>query len=106
MNASDSVQAKSLSAPPCFGILEEVFPLGTEGLRQSPPRCMGCSRKTECLRTALRGPQGLAFRGEKLKAADNAGLLGFWSRWSRKKHLHRMSAEARKKDSEPNPGEP
>ncbi len=91
--------AKDQPARSCFGILERVFPMGPEGLRVSPAQCLACEQKTLCLKTAMRGPAGLDFREERLSEEDKAGLLGFWNRWSRKKHLHRMRGKARENTS-------
>jgi hypothetical protein len=74
--------------PPCFGDLETVFPLGSDGLRHSPPECMRCEYNTDCMRLGLRGGGGLKVREESLERAYASGAVGFWERWSRKKALH------------------
>ena len=79
----------SPSRPGCFGDLSIVFPLGRDGLRHTPRGCMICVYKTECLRTAMRRPQGLEVREEAVDRAYNSGMIGFLDRWSRKKELHR-----------------
>jgi hypothetical protein len=76
--------------PYCFGKLESVFPLGKDGLRHTPETCMTCRTKTECLRTAMRGKEGITVREEVLDRAYAAGVMGFLERWSRKKYLHRL----------------
>ncbi len=50
----------SAHIPECFGDLETVFPLGPDGLRASPPGCLACESKTECLKQALKTPDGAA----------------------------------------------
>jgi hypothetical protein len=75
--------------PECFARLEKVFPLGAEGLRHSPPECLGCADKTECLRRALLGGEGVAVHEERLDRACAAGQVGFLERWARRKSLDR-----------------
>ena len=85
--------------PQCYGDLNTVFPSGSDGLRHSPPICMACVFKTECLRTAMAHPQGARVREETLDRAYAAGMVGFVSRWSRKKELHRQQDRPIKKQS-------
>lgn len=73
--------------PPCFGILENVFPTAGEGLRQTPESCMPCSYKTDCLRKAMADRGGVVVRQEMIDRAYAAGTVGFFERWSRKKAL-------------------
>jgi hypothetical protein len=73
--------------PECFGSLEKVFPLGPEGLRHTPPECLECGIKTECLRSALGGKQGLAVHEERLARSYQAGSVGFIERWAQQKDL-------------------
>jgi hypothetical protein len=75
------------SAPECFGRLERVFPVGPSGLRESPPRCLRCESKTECLRRAVAGEQGLPVHEERLERAYRAGGVGFLHRWAIQKRL-------------------
>ena len=79
--------------PPCFGILENVFPLGEDDLRRSPESCMVCHCKTECLRRAMEKNDGLKVREEAVDRAYDAGMIGFLGRWSRKKSLARRRRE-------------
>ncbi len=74
--------------PPCYGNLEQVFPMGSEGLRQSPESCMPCCYKTACLRKAMADKGGTVVRGEMIDRAYESGVLSFFERWSRKKALH------------------
>ena len=75
------------STPECFGRLERVFPVGPAGLRESPPRCLRCESKTECLRRAVSGEQGLPVHEERLERAYRAGGVGFLQRWAIQKRL-------------------
>ena len=75
--------------PYCYGKLECVFPMGENGLRETPESCMVCYCKTECLRTAMQGEAGAQVREEKVDRAYAAGVMGFFERWSRKKALQR-----------------
>lgn len=79
--------------PYCFGKLDNVFPLGEDGLRHSPESCFVCIYKTECLRTALAGKEGIAVESEKVDRAYAAGVIGFFSRWSKRKQLHRKTKD-------------
>ena len=74
--------------PYCYGKLECVFPMGSEGLRETPESCMVCYCKTECLRTAMKSADAVQVREEKVDRAYDAGMMGFFERWSRKKALH------------------
>jgi len=74
---------------PCFGRLEKVFPRGDNGLRSSPDECIECSEKTGCLRAAVSGEAGVCVQSEKIERAYEAGTIGFFERWSRRKHLQR-----------------
>lgn len=76
--------------PYCFAKLECVFPMGDDGLRQTPESCMVCRCRTECLRTAVAGEEGLAVQEEALDRAYQAGMVGFLERWSRRKRIHQQ----------------
>lgn len=80
--------------PPCYGDLDTVFPMGREGLRESPETCLACPHKTECLRRALQGDRGMTVREEKVDRAYASGTMGFFERWSRKKAIHRKIKES------------
>jgi hypothetical protein len=73
--------------PECFGRLDQVFPVGSSGLRESPPQCLRCESKTECLRRAVSGEQGLPVREERLERSYRAGGVGFLERWAIQKRL-------------------
>ena len=74
----------------CFGILDEVFPLGPEGLREVVPACFECPQKTDCLKAALKTEEGLELRSQILDRAPAPGLVGRIRRWSEKKSLSRL----------------
>jgi hypothetical protein len=73
----------------CFGILDNVFPMGNEGLREIVPECFNCSDRKECLQDALETKQGFQLRSEVLDRSSSGGLLGRLKRWSDKKALSR-----------------
>ena len=76
--------------PECFGNLEKVFPVTDRGLRETPDDCMYlCAHKTPCLRQALAGDKGTDVEEEMIERREQAGMIGFFERWSRKKKLHR-----------------
>jgi hypothetical protein len=74
--------------PPCYGDLDTVFPMGPEGLRQTPEACIPCYYKTECLRKAMTDKGGITVREEMVDRAYSSGMVGFFERWSRKKALN------------------
>ena len=73
----------------CFGHLDTVFPLGEDGLRHTPDACLECPDKTECLRAAVLGSDGVKVREEHLGRAYDSGTIGFLERWARKKELQK-----------------
>jgi hypothetical protein len=79
--------------PACFGHLEKVFPMTDDGLRHTPETCMACSMKTDCLRTAMGKAEGLDVREEIVDRSYRAGSIGFLSRWSKKKKIHRKKGD-------------
>ena len=79
-----------IDKPSCFGELETVFPLRSDGLRVTPISCLQCLHKTECLRSAMGGTGGFSVREEMIDRAYRGGLMGFFQRWSQKKNLHRL----------------
>jgi len=88
----------SNETPACFGDLDIVFPLRSDGLRVTPVTCLQCVHKTRCLRTAMGKKQGLTVREEMIDRAYRGGVMGFFQRWSQKKSIHRQ-----KQSSEKNP---
>jgi hypothetical protein len=77
----------------CFGHLETVFPMGEDGLRHTPDICLECPDKTECLRAAIQGVEGLKVREEHLSRAYDSGTIGFFERWARKKELQQKKGK-------------
>lgn len=75
--------------PDCFGNLDKVFPCRRDGLRETPPGCMACGQKTECLRAAVAGADGLNVREEMVDRAYAAGAMGFLERWARRKTIEK-----------------
>jgi hypothetical protein len=82
-------EPKNQALPECFARLEKVFPMGSDGLRHAPAECLECGMKTECLRAAAAGEQGLMVHEERLKRAYQAGCVGFLERWAQRKALQR-----------------
>lgn len=76
--------------PHCYGDLETVFPVAEHGLRSSPPGCMSCVFKTECMRKALKSGGGVKVREEAVDRAYDSGMMGFFERWSKRKCLDRQ----------------
>ncbi len=81
------------SKPYCFGKLEAVFPMGPDGLRETPESCLVCIYRTDCLKSAMGQSEGIQAREETVDRAYRAGMIGFWERWSRKKMLRRRIRE-------------
>jgi len=74
--------------PVCFGELEKVFPWTKRGLRETPDNCMYlCPCKTQCLRAAMGGEKGVKVHEELIERGEEAGMISFFERWSRKKQL-------------------
>lgn len=84
--------------PRCYGELDIVFPEGEDGLRVSPESCIACGHKTECLRTAMKGRNGVQVKAAALDRAYAAGMVGFLERWSKKKEFHQTIRDMKKKD--------
>lgn len=73
--------------PECFGVLERVFPMGEDGLRETPVTCMACTLKTMCLKSAFGESSGFQLEEEMVDRAYHSGRMGFLERWSKKKQL-------------------
>ena len=84
----------------CFGVLEMVFPLGDEGLREITPGCFQCPERTPCLKAALRTKEGIQMRVEILERAESKGLVNRLQRWSQKKELHRLMKKGKKREND------
>ncbi len=89
---------KEQDSPICFGDLDTVFPIDVDGLRKTPDTCMmNCDLKTECLRTAMTsGAQGFKAREKYVDRAYESGMIGFFERWSKKKHFKRRANQKKK----------
>jgi len=74
----------------CFGILDKVFPMGREGLREVVPDCFECPHRKECLQAALLTEEGFELRSRVLDRSSAGGLVGRLRRWSEKKELSRL----------------
>ncbi len=77
--------------PECFGKVDVVFPMTGEGYRETPERCMEtCNVRVDCLRRALSSdPDADIVKEDQVDRAYEAGLMGFFERWSRKKMIQR-----------------
>ena len=82
--------AKKDKPPQCFAKLDTVFPMGKDGLRATPDTCLVCPHKTDCLRKAIQGKDGLKVREERIDRAYHSGMIGFFERWSKKKAISRQ----------------
>ncbi len=80
----------TVSQKDCFGVLENVFPMGEKGLREIVPDCFDCPHRISCLQAALDTKEGLEFRGEIIDRSTADGLIGRIKRWSDKKELSRL----------------
>lgn len=74
----------------CFGILDRVFPLGKEELREITPSCFQCPDRQDCLRAALDTSEGIRLRSRVLEKTPVQGIMDRVKRWSEKKTLHRL----------------
>jgi hypothetical protein len=86
--------------PPCFGELDKVFPMQENGLRQTPKSCFfHCPVKTRCLKQAMASKDGVKVEEELIDRSEQAGMMNFFERWSRKKQMHRrLQARGKKED--------
>ncbi len=80
----------------CFGLLDNVFPAGDDGLREVPDQCVSCEDKISCLRAALASEQGIELRRVRAEKAGRVGLVGRLMRWSELKSLAREREKVRK----------
>jgi len=80
---------KKNERPACFGLLDNVFPKGEDGMRSTPESCFPCFFKTDCLKLAMEGLDGLKIQEENIDRAYQSGMMSFLERWSRKKFLQR-----------------
>ena len=83
--------------PRCYGDLNTVFPLCSNGLRETPATCMPCVHKTQCLRAAMGKASSYSVREEMVDRAYRGGVIGFYRRWSQKKSIHRLKKKTSNK---------
>lgn len=84
----------STDLPDCFGDLNKVFPMGENGLRETPEECFyHCPVKTRCLKRAMGTDKGVQVEEELIERSSKAGLMNFFERWSRKKQVHRKCSK-------------
>lgn len=81
--------------PYCYGKVDIVFPMGSDGLRHTPESCMPCVCKTQCLRHAMRTADGVTVREEIVDRAYRGGTMKFLERWLRKKTLYHRKRSLR-----------
>ena len=74
----------------CFGVLDKVFPVGEEGLREIVKACFQCPDRVSCLKAAMGTKEGLEMRLQNLDRAASEGVIGRVRRWSYRKELHRL----------------
>ena len=82
--------------PSCFGILDSVFPESADGFRNTPEACLACLHKTECLKSAMKGLNGLKAREKLVDRAYESGMITLFDRWLRKKDLQRKIKQKEK----------
>ncbi|NCO61613.1 hypothetical protein GW860_13080 [bacterium] len=80
----------------CYGVLDKVFPIGSDGLREVVAGCFDCPVKRECLQDALKTKDGLGFRAQLLERAPAEGVTGFLRRWSQMKEINRRLKEEKR----------
>ena len=80
----------------CFGILEKVFPVGENDLREIVPECFECPLRTSCLKTALDTEDGIKMKEKILDRAATEGMVGRLRMWSEKKILNRQAEQGKK----------
>jgi hypothetical protein len=81
----------------CYGILEKVFPVGENGLREVVPECFECPDRVACLKTALSTKEGFEMRAEVLERASASGMISRLRQWSQKKELSRLMKQEKAK---------
>lgn len=81
----------------CFGVLDKVFPVGKEGLREVPQDCFECEDRLACLKKAINTKEGYKMRSDNLEKIPPKGIAGRIKRWSQKKELSRLRKEKDKK---------
>ena len=87
----------TMSKKACFGVLDKVFPVGKEGLREVPQDCFECNDRMPCLKKAIDTKEGYEMRSDNLERIPPEGIVGRIKRWSQKKELNRLAGEKDKK---------
>ena len=82
---------------PCFGILDEVFPVGEKGLREIVPDCFNCEDRLPCLKEAISTKDGIVMRSDALHRSSNNGFIGRIKKWSHMKELSRETEQREKR---------
>jgi len=85
-----NMEERNKDKPECYGRLSKVFPMGDQGLRETPESCFQCVHIRDCLKEAIQGPEGLKLREERVDRAYRSGQIGLFRRWSEKKLIHNM----------------
>ena len=87
--------AKTDKKNECYGVLDTVFPMGPEGLREVAENCMKCESVKECLKAASESPDGMEMKVRRMEnnPTRGGGVVGFLSRWSELKSMRSKSGE-------------
>ena len=81
----------------CFGILDEVFPVSKNGLREIDPDCFQCKDRINCLKEAVSTKEGIKMRSEVLDRSPGHGFMNRLKRWSSMKELNRLAEQKNKR---------
>ena len=80
---------------PCFGQLDQVFPLGEDDLRSVRPECRDCGQVQACLKAASESEAGTEMMASRMAAMNHGshqGVKGFLNRWSELKNMRRKAS--------------
>ena len=76
--------------------MDRVFPRRPDGLRESPPECLVCDMKVDCLKTALASPQGAAVeRGGVARNTVVGKMARGLKRWSNLKSSRQRESSSK-----------
>jgi len=67
--------------PFCYGVLDKVFPIASEGLREIRVLCWSCSLRVDCLRDAINS-QNESKKQIQQNTIISGGIVRFLQRWS------------------------
>ncbi len=73
----------------CFGVLDKIFPIDSDGLRKIASQCHECVEKHKCLKSAISSDEGIEMRSEIISRAPSTGLFDRIRKWSLRKELSR-----------------